>query len=121
MHENKTVLYLQNCKYQDINRDGFRKPEQVSTNTMKNNYPKTAHTFFMDRSIFSYFLCLNYYNFRTALKNSIKLRFIEIACWALKTNQNSPTYSNPARDNGSLKIFKNCVIFEMFFYEISKR
>ena len=88
---------------------------------MKNNYPKTAHTFFTDRSIFSYFLCLNYYNFHTALKNSIELRFIEIGCWPLKTNQNSPTYSNSARDNGSLKIFKNCVIFAMFFYEISKR
>ena len=44
---------------------------------MKNNYPKTAHTFLTARSFFSYFLHLNCYNFRTALRKPIKLHFLE--------------------------------------------
>ena len=31
LHENEIVQYLQNCKYQDVNQDHFRKPLQVST------------------------------------------------------------------------------------------
>ena len=31
---------------------------------MKKHYPKTAHIFFMGRSIFSYFLRINLYNLR---------------------------------------------------------
>ena len=68
LHENKIVQYLQNNKYQDFNQDRFRKSLQASTNLMDNNYPKTAHTFFMYRSILSYFLRLNCYNFCIALK-----------------------------------------------------
>ena len=41
------------------NQDYFRNPLKASINAMKNNYPKTAHTFFTGRSIFSYFLVLN--------------------------------------------------------------
>ena len=78
LHKNKIVQYLQNYTYQDVNQDHFRKPLQASTNAMKNNYPKIVHTFFTGSSIFSYFLCLNCYNFRTALTKSIKLHFLEI-------------------------------------------
>ena len=45
---------LQNYKYQDVNHGYFSKSLQASTNSMKNDYIKIAHTFFMGRSIFSY-------------------------------------------------------------------
>ena len=73
------MQYLQNYKYQDVNPGHFRNHLQASTNPMKNDYPKTAHTFFTGRSIFSYFLRLNCYNFLTALTKSIELHFLEIA------------------------------------------
>ena len=55
------------------NQGHFRKPLQASTNVTKNNYPETTHLFFTIRSIFSYSLRLNYYNFLTALTKLIKL------------------------------------------------
>ena len=58
-HKNQIVQYLKNYKYQDVNQSHFRKPLQALTNAMKNNYPETAHTFFLGCSILSYFLCLN--------------------------------------------------------------
>ena len=45
LHENEIVQYLQNCKCKDVDQGHFRKPLQASTNVMKNDYPKTAHTF----------------------------------------------------------------------------
>ena len=45
LHENEIVQYLQNYKYQDVNRGYFRKPVQAATNLMKNDYPKPAYTF----------------------------------------------------------------------------
>ena len=56
LHENEIVQYLENFKYQDVNQGHFRKPLQAFINTMRNNYPKKAHTFFTGRSFFSYFL-----------------------------------------------------------------
>ena len=47
------VQYLQNCKYQDVNQNHFRKPLQASTNVMEKGYIKTAHIFFTRRSIFT--------------------------------------------------------------------
>ena len=79
LHENEIVQYLHNYKYQDINQGHFRKPLQGSTNGIKNNCPTTTHTFFTRRSILSYFLRLNCYNFRPALTKSIKLHFLKIA------------------------------------------
>ena len=78
-NENEIVQYLENYKYQGLNQGHFRKPLEASTNGLKNNCPTTAHTFFMTRSILSYFLRLNCYNFRTALTKSIKLHFLKIA------------------------------------------
>ena len=68
LHENEIVQYLQNYKYEEVNQGRFRKTKQASTNVIKNNYPKTAHTFFTGCSIFSYFFTFNLtcYNFRTA-------------------------------------------------------
>ena len=77
LHEGDIVQYLQNHKYQDVNQEHFRKLLQTSTNDMKNDYPKTAHTLFTGRSIFSYFLRLNCYNFLTA--KLIILHFLEIS------------------------------------------
>ena len=74
--ENEIVQYFQNYKYQDVNQGQFRKPSRASTKAVKNNYPKTAHTFFTGRSIFSYFLSLNSYNFQDALTKSVKLHFL---------------------------------------------
>ena len=48
LHENEIVHYLQNCKYQDVNQDHFKKPLQASTNATKNDCPTLAHTFFLD-------------------------------------------------------------------------
>ena len=31
--------------YQEVNQDNFKNSLQASTNSMKKNYPKTAHTF----------------------------------------------------------------------------
>ena len=56
LHKNEIVQYLQNYKYQDVNQGHVRKPLQTSTNSMQNDFPKTAHTFFTGRSILSYFL-----------------------------------------------------------------
>ena len=109
LDKNEIFQYLQNYKYQDVNQDYFRKPLQGSKNVMKTNYPKTAHIFFTGRSIFSYFLRLNCYNFCTALTKSVKLHFLEIAFELLKTGQNSHSYSNPVRNNGPLIFFKNYV------------
>ena len=66
LHKNEIVKYLQNLKNQDANQDHFIKPLQASTKPMKIDCPTIAHTFFMGRSILSYFLCLNCYNFQTA-------------------------------------------------------
>ena len=49
LHKNEVVQYLQNHKYQAINRNYFRKHLKASINTLKNNYPKTGHTFFMGK------------------------------------------------------------------------
>ena len=70
--------FIQSYKYQDIKQGNFRNPLQGSTNIIKNDFPKTAHTFFAFRSILSYFLRLNCYNFRTALTKSIKQQFLKI-------------------------------------------
>ena len=45
LHENEIVLYIQNCHGQDVKQGHLRKSVQDSTNSMKNDYPKTAHTF----------------------------------------------------------------------------
>ena len=61
--------YLQTktfARKRDVNQGHFRKSLQASTNAMKNNYPKTAHTFFTSCLIFTY-LYANCCNFRTAL------------------------------------------------------
>ena len=81
LHENEIVQYLQNYKYKEVNHGRFRKTKQASTNVIKNNYHKTAHTFFTGCSIFSYFFTFNLtcYNFRTALTKSVKLHCLEIA------------------------------------------
>ena len=79
LHENEIVQYLQNYKYKNVNQSHFRKPLQVSTNGIKNNFPTTTHTFFTSRSILSYFLRLNCFNFRAAMTKSIKLHFLKIA------------------------------------------
>ena len=79
LHENEIVQYLQNYKYENVNQSHFRKPLQVSTNGIKNNFPTTTHTFFTSRSILSYFLRLNCYNFRDAMTKSVKLHFLKIA------------------------------------------
>ena len=78
LHENKIVQYLQNYKYQDINQGHFKKPLQASTNGIKNNCLTTTHAFFTGRSILSYLLRVNCYNFRTALTKSMKLHFLKI-------------------------------------------
>ena len=72
---------------------------------MKNDYLKTAHTFFTGRLSFSYFLRLSCYNFQTALTRSIKLYFLN----------NSHSCSIPVRNNCPLKIFKSYGFFAMFF------
>ena len=46
--------------------------------------PLEAHTFLKGRSILSYFLRLNY-NFRTALKKSVKQHLLGIAIYPRKT------------------------------------
>ena len=74
---------------------------------MKNNYPKTAYTFFSGRSIFRYFLRLNWCNFCTVFTKSIKVNVLEIALLPLKTDQNSHFCRNPVRNNVPLKVFKN--------------
>ena len=79
LHENEIVQDLQNYKYENVNQSHFRKPLQVSTNGIKNNFPTTTHTFFTSRSILSYFLRLNCYNFHAAMTKSIKLHFLKIA------------------------------------------
>ena len=53
-HENEIMQDLQNYKCQD-NGGHFRKPEQASVDAMKNNYPKTVHTFFSSCSILATF------------------------------------------------------------------
>ena len=78
LHENEIVQYLQSYKHQNIRQSHFRKPLQASTNTIKNSCLTTAHTFFMGRSVLSYFSRLNCYHFRTALTKSIKLHFLKI-------------------------------------------
>ena len=75
---------------------------------MKNVYPKTAHTFSSGRLLFSYFLCLNYYKFSTALENLNKLYILEIAFQLLKTGQSGHSYSNPARN-------KDEILFRLIF------
>ena len=114
LHENEIVQYLQNYKYQDINQGHFRKLLQASTNAIKIDCPTTAHTFFTGCSVLSYFLRLNCYNFRTTQIKLIKLHFSKIAFQPLKTDQNSHSYSNPARSNSPLKKFKNYVCLAMF-------
>ena len=94
LHENEIVKYLHNCKYQDVNQGHLKKPLQASTNYKKNDYPATTHTFFTIRSILSYFLRLNFYNFRIALAKATKLNFLKMALKVLKTDQNSHSYSN---------------------------
>ena len=59
LHESNIVKCLQSYKEQDVNQGHFRKPLQDPKKVMKNDYTKTAHTFFRERSIFSYFLRLN--------------------------------------------------------------
>ena len=59
LHKNEVVQCLQNKKYQEVNQSNFRKPLQTSANAIRNNYPKTAHTFFIGLSILSYLLRLN--------------------------------------------------------------
>ena len=78
MHQNEIVQYIQSYKYQDIKQGNFRNSLQGSTDIIKNDFPKTAHTFFAFRSILSYFLGLNCYNFGTALTKSIKLQFLKV-------------------------------------------
>ena len=51
LNENEIMKYLQNYKYHDVNQSHFRKPLQAFTNSTKNNYPKTAHTFFTGSSV----------------------------------------------------------------------
>ena len=99
LHKNEIVQYLQNYKHQDVNQDDFRKPFQASINAMQNDYRKTAHTFFVGRSILTTFLRLNCYNFRNALTKLIKVHFLEIAFQPLKTGQNSHSCSNPVRNS----------------------
>ena len=99
LHENENVLNPQNYKDQGINQGHFRKPLRASTKAMKNNYPKTAHTFFTGRSIFSNILRVNCYNFRIALTKSIKLYFLVRKKY-------------PVRNNSPLKGFKNYVFLK---------
>ena len=77
-HKNEIVQYLQNYKYQDVNQGHFRKPMQGSTNVKKNDYSKTAHTFFMDHSIL-FLISFNCYNFHTASTKSVQLDFLDKA------------------------------------------
>ena len=87
---------------------------------MKNNYPETVHLFFTGRSIFSYFLRLNYYNFCPTLPKSIKPHFSRIALYPLKTDQNLHPYGNPVRNNGPLKILKNCLLWHCSFEKLKR-
>ena len=56
----------------------FRKLLQGSASTIKYDYTKKAHAFITGRSVFSYFLRLNCFDFGIALTKSIKLHFLEI-------------------------------------------
>ena len=81
-HKNEIKQYLQNYKFQNVNQGNFRKPLLTSTNSMKNDHPKTAQTFFTGHSVLSYFLLLNCYKFPIALTKSIKLRFLKSSALA---------------------------------------
>ena len=67
LHENEIMQCLQKYEYQDVNQSHFRKHLEGSTNAGKTTSLKTADKFFMGRSIFSYFLLSNFYNFCSAL------------------------------------------------------
>ena len=82
--QTKTFAQKRDCATSSklqIGRHQSRPFQKILTNfyALKNNYPKTAYTFLKDRSIFSYFLRLNCYNFRTALTKSNKPHFLKIA------------------------------------------
>ena len=77
--ENEIVQYLQNYRCKDVHQGNFRKSLDSSTNTMKNDHPNSAHIDFTDRSVCSYIIRLNRYNFCIAFTKSIKLHFLESA------------------------------------------
>ena len=68
--------------------------------------PLEAHTFLKGRSNLSYFLRLNY-NFRTALKKSVKQHLLVIAIYPRKTGQNLHSFGKPVRNNSPLKTLKS--------------
>ena len=74
--ENEIVQYLQNYRCKDVHQGNFRKSLDSSTNTMKNDHPNSAHIDFTDRSVCSYIIRLNRYNFCIAFTKSIKLHFL---------------------------------------------
>ena len=119
--ENDFVQNSQHCKCQDINQSYFRKLLQASTISMKKNFSKTAHTVFTVRSIFIYVLRLNCYHFRIALTKSLKLHFLRIALQHLKTIQDSYSVGIPIRSYSTINIFKNYVLFPMFFRKTLKK
>ena len=81
LYENETVQYLQNYIYIKTLIIAILKSRNkiLQTSWKTTTLTKVVHTFLMSRSIFSYFLRLNCYNFHTAWAKPIEQRFLETA------------------------------------------
>ena len=116
LHKNQIAQYLQTTNTKTLIKvilESSQKLLQIPSETSALRQPIQ---FFTGRSILSYFLRLSCYNFHIALTKSIKLNFFKkIALQPLKTGQNSDSYGNPARNNGSLKYFRKYFFCSVFF------